>query len=428
MRGELVAAAAALGVGAIAYLLRRQSKVALPITVPAKILLKVRTVTVGVHFVAGDRAQWKRSLVQAAAMNKRCSDALTALGYEVQTTRVSTNSFEEWCTDMSADKALEDFKAIDAMLVELGINLFNAGPAESPKAIALVPKLVALSPRISASGALSDPLDAPSAARLAGAILEIARTTPGGEGNFQFCASFNVAAGIPFFPAAYHVGKAPSFAIGCETAAILADALPRAMAQHAGDLNAAKAGLTRAFEEQMAPLHALATHLSCEHAMRYDGIDASIAPLGTAPPLTTSFESLGLFPSFGDSGTLAASALVTGAVKAIGQGIKLCGYTGLMLPPCEDAGLAQRGIEGTYRIHDLLAYSSVCGLGLDTVPVPGDVPPKRMTALLLDVAALAFRLNKPLTCRLFPVPGKSAGEMTSFANPYLCDTTIFNVP
>ena len=43
------------------------------------------------------------------------------------------------------------------------------------------------------------------------------------------------------------------------------------------------------------------------------------------------------------------------------------------------------------------------GLGLDTVPVPGDVPPAKLTSLLLDVAALAFRLNKPLTARLFPV-------------------------
>ena len=107
----------------------------------------------------------------------------------------------------------------------------------------------------------------------------------------------------------------------------------------------------------------------------------------------------------------------------------LCGYSGLMLPPCEDAGLAARAAEAkTYRVHDLLSYSAVCGLGLDTVPVPGDVTEAKLAALLLDVAALAFRLNKPLTARVFPVPGKAAGEMTSFANPFLCDTRVFEVP
>ena len=142
--------------------------------------------------------------------------------------------------------------------------------------------------------------------------------------------------------------------------------------------------------------------------------------------MTDSFESLGL-GKFGQSGTLAVSALVTGALKAI-RGVKLCGYTGLMLPPLEDAGLAKRANEGCYRIHDLLTYSAVCGLGLDTVPVPGDVPPEKLAALFHDVAALAFRLDKPLTARLFPVPGRTAGEQTDFKNPYLCNSAIFEVP
>ena len=77
---------------------------------------------------------------------------------------------------------------------------------------------------------------------------------------------------------------------------------------------------------------------------------------------------------------------------------------------------------------DLLSYSAVCGLGLDTVPIPGNVPKAKLQALLLDVAALAFRLNKPLTARLFPVPGKAAGEMTSFDNPHLVNTRVFEVP
>jgi uncharacterized protein (UPF0210 family) len=391
-------------------------------------LIKVRTCTVGVCFERGNPKQWVSALENAAAFNAAASEAFTEAGFEVQTTRVATQPFEEWIEDvMDVGGALATFRELDAELRRLKIELFNMGPATSPSAIALVPKVIALGPRISASASLADPLDASAASSLAGAILEIAKSTAGGEGNFQFCCSFNVSPGIPFFPAAFHAsGKPMSFGIGCETSAILADALPRA----SGDLRKGRALLTAAFREQLEPIEAISRRLSTSHKLTYTGIDASIAPLGTAPPLTDAFESLGL-GAFGESGTLAVSSLVTSAVKALrepaGQ-LTICGYTGLMLPPCEDAGLARRAIEQGYRIHDLLMYSAVCGLGLDTVPIAGDTPQPKLCALLLDVAALAFRLDKPLTARLFPVPGKAAGELTGFAHPILCDTRVFEVP
>lgn len=399
-------------------------------SVPDKILLKVRTVTVGCTFERGNLAQWTSALEDAAKFNAAAGAAFTDAGYEVQTTRVAVNSFEEWCNVEDADSTLDAFRSLDGVLERLGIKLFNAGPASSAAAVALVPKIIALGPRISSSAALLDPLDAPAASRLAGAIDAITRLTPGGEGNFQFCCSFNVGPGIPFFPAAYHAsGAARSFAIGCETSALLAEALPSAN----GQLCAARENLTATFIEQLTPIEAIATRLAADHALfKYAGIDASVAPLGTAPPLTTSFESLGL-GKFGESGTLAVASVVTAALKALrtsegGGGLTICGYTGLMLPPCEDAGLAERAKSGGYRIHDLLMYSAVCGLGLDTVPVAGDTPTPKLAALLLDVAALAFRLDKPLTARIFPVPGKAAGEMTAFENPILCNTAVFQVP
>ena len=56
----------------------------------------------------------------------------------------------------------------------------------------------------------------------------------------------------------------------------------------------------------------------------------------------------------------------------------------------EDSGLAAHGAEGGYRIHDLLAYSAVCGLGLDTVPVAGDVPPASSSNSSSDSALSAM--------------------------------------
>jgi uncharacterized protein (UPF0210 family) len=132
-------------------------------------------------------------------------------------------------------------------------------------------------------------------------------------------------------------------------------------------------------------------------------------------------ESCGYGP-FGSPGTLALTAAITRALKS--TSLPTCGYNGLMLPVLEDATLGQRWSEGKVSVHELLLYSTVCGTGLDTIPYPGDVHPDELTNLLLDVATLAQRLNKPLSARLFPVPGKFAGEMTAFDSPYLTNTLL----
>jgi len=95
-----------------------------------------------------------------------------------------------------------------------------------------------------------------------------------------------------------------------------------------------------------------------------------------------------------------------------------------MLPVMEDKLLAQRWAENGYEIDSLLAYSSVCGTGLDTVPLPGDVSDDRLVKIFSDVAALAWKWKKPLTARLQPVKGKKAGDRTDFDSQYLFNTTL----
>jgi hypothetical protein len=72
----------------------------------------------------------------------------------------------------------------------------------------------------------------------------------------------------------------------------------------------------------------------------------------------------------------------------------------------------------------LLLYSAVCGTGLDTVPLPGDVSADQLAALLLDLAALSCRLEKPLTARLMPIPGKQAGDPTGFDFAFFANSRV----
>merc|ERR1712150_103764 len=103
---------------------------------------------------------------------------------------------------------------------------------------------------------------------------------------------------------------------------------------------------------------------------------------------------------------------------------KLTGYNGLMLPLCEDVRLAELASQGKLRMTDLLNVSSVCGVGIDTVPVPGDANINELTALYLDVAGLAERWNKPLSCRVFPVPNMRVGDSTKFDSPFLVNSEV----
>ena len=127
-------------------------------------------------------------------------------------------------------------------------------------------------------------------------------------------------------------------------------------------------------------------------------------------------------PKVGLHGSLAAAAILTEAIER--ARFPRAGFSGLMMPVLEDSRLAERAAEGRLTVKDLLLYSAVCGTGLDTVPLPGEATSGQIAALLLDISALALRLDKPLTARLMPVPGKQAGDVTNFTFGYFANSRV----
>jgi uncharacterized protein len=123
---------------------------------------------------------------------------------------------------------------------------------------------------------------------------------------------------------------------------------------------------------------------------------------------------------------MTAALIITTAVKAVP--VRQVGYSGLMVPVLEDKLLAQRWAEGTITTDALLAYSAVCGTGLDTIPYPGDISVDQLARIFGDVASLAWKWNKPLSARLQPVAGKRAGDLTEFGGPFLFNTKLHEVP
>ncbi len=152
----------------------------------------------------------------------------------------------------------------------------------------------------------------------------------------------------------------------------------------------------------------MAGELASAHGLAFSGIDFSLAPYPTKEAsLGAALEALGL-AWLGAPGSLFAAAFMA---EAIGRArFPRVGFSGVFLPILEDSVAAVRAGEGRLSVADVLGYSAVCGLGLDTVPLPGDVSVGELAGILLDVAALSMRLDKPLTARLMPVPGKAAGD------------------
>ena len=130
-------------------------------------------------------------------------------------------------------------------------------------------------------------------------------------------------------------------------------------------------------------------------------------------------------PRVGLHGSLAAAAILTEAIDR--ANFPRTGFSGLMMPVLEDATLAKRAADGTLSVKDVLLYSAVCGTGLDTIPLPGDTTVDQIIPLLLDLSALALRLDKPLTARLMPVPGKKAGDPTNFDFGFFANSKVMSL-
>jgi len=224
----------------------------------------------------------------------------------------------------------------------------------------------------------------------------------------------------PFFPGSYHTGAGGQFAIGFEGANVVRDVF----AKDKGNAEAATADLTAALAKHASVATAVGKKVAAETGWTYLGVDPTPAPLGDVS-IGAAIEAF-TGAKFGSSGTLTAAHIITAAVKAVPE--KQVGYSGLMVPVLEDKVLAQRWAESTYNIDSVLAYSAVCGTGLDTIPLPGDISCEQMERIFGDVASLAVKWNKPLSARLQPVQGKKPGDRTEFQDSTLFNTTLHALP
>ena len=384
--------------------------------------MNIRSVTCFAN-IAGpeERASTIRN---AGNLARDTQSALEAAGFPVQTSRLATQPLSRLPADprQLAPKLWRQCAAAGFEYLSLGPVLADAPDADLSR-LDLIPDLIRATGSVFAGVLVARRgrgLHLEAIRRTARIVRDIAHTTSLGFGNLQLAMLANVGPHAPFFPAAYHDGGPPALAIATEAADLAVGAFSRA-----GSLDAARARLVAAVEEAAGRIAALVRPLAERHGFRFAGIDFSLAPFPEeARSIAAAVERLGV-DRFGAPGTLTVASLLTDCLSQ--ANFPRCGFNGLMLPVLEDAILAARSREGVFTINDLLLYSAVCGTGLDTLPLPGDVDEEELAGILLDVAALALRLDKPLTARLMPIPGAGAGDLTSFDFAYFANGRVLDL-
>ncbi len=384
---------------------------------------KVRAITA---FVRLDSKNYQHQLADALTVLHKTEAEFKSQGYEVETIRFTTQPLAELTSGLSEEQALVFLGQLDQLAVKEKVDA-NIGPAmlhdtDNPKTMHLLERALSTLPHLNASAIIADDagIHWKTISRTSELVQYVAAHSPHAQGTFNFTATAMLKPYGPFFPGSWHNGPGGQFSIGFEGANIVREVFTK----DKGNVEAATADLTAAITIYAKVADTVGNKIAAATGWTYMGVDPTPAPLGDVS-IGAAIEAF-TGARFGSSGTLTASRIITAAVKAVP--VKQIGYSGLMVPVMEDKLLAQRWAESAYNIDSLLAYSSVCGTGLDTIPLPGDVTLDQMNRIFSDVASLAVKWNKPLSARLQPIPGKKPGDRTEFDDPFLFNTTIHPLP
>jgi uncharacterized protein (UPF0210 family) len=384
---------------------------------------KVRAIT---GFVRLERADYAAQIAQSLAVLRAAKGEFEKQGYEVETIRIVTQPLAELVSGQSDGDALAFLKALDDLSAKEKF-IPNVGPAmlrdsDDPHTMRLLAQALSSLPNIEANALLAgeDGIHWKVIRESAALVRYVTDHSPHSQGNFNFTGTAMLQPYAPFYPGAYHTGAGKQFSIGFEGAKVVQEVFARTH----GDFAASVAELTKQLTVHAKVAESIGVRVAASKGWDFMGVDPTPAPLADVS-IGAAIESY-TGAKFGSSGTMTAALIITTAVKAVA--VKQIGYSGLMVPVMEDKLLARRWGEGSYNIDSLLAYSAVCGTGLDTVPMPGDVSEEQLVRIYGDVASLAWKWHKPLSARLQPVKGKKPGDQTDFSDPYLFNTTIRALP
>lgn len=230
-----------------------------------------------------------------------------------------------------------------------------------------------------------------------------------GKDNFRLGLSVNIKENCPFFPFSVSDGKF-GFSIALELTQEINMIIKNSPKLN---LNELRANIINTLYPQIKKIEELANEEALKYNIEFKGFDFSLAPIiddNNNGSIITILNYLGV-NDFSKSGTLFATAYLTNILKYFASEFKSVGFSGVMYSLLEDTNLCKINNETGVDIEDLIKLSTMCGCGIDMIPISCDENDNNIKSTFMDVIAISTRLNKPLGIRILPIPRAKKGVL-----------------
>ncbi|QDU82264.1 hypothetical protein Pla110_40190 [Polystyrenella longa] len=415
--------------------------------------LDVRTVTMGINlFHCIDRNLetlcnniYERITTSAKDLHSTCETVSTRYGIPIVNKRLAVTPIQRIGDGFRPEELVQIAHTLDRAAAAVGVDLIGGFSAlvhsgHTQGALNLIeslPEVLSQTERVCASvnvGTTKSGINMNILSLLGKKIIEIANATSDrqGFGAAKLVVFANAPEDNPFMAGAFHgdAGADTVIHIGVSGPGVVKRGLERfleavpgcTLDEIASEIKCTSFRVTRVGE-------LIGREVAARLGVKFGIVDLSLAPTPkVGDSIGEILELVGL-KHVGVPGSTAVLAMLNDAVKKGGvfASSSVGGLSGAFVPVMEDASLADAAKKGFLTIEKLEAMTSVCSVGLDMVPVPGDIDPDTLAALMADEIAIGVFNNKTTATRIVPIPGKRAGEHVSFGGLF-GESVIMNVP
>lgn len=398
--------------------------------------LDIRTITLGISLhdcALGStkkisRAIYKKITKLAKNLNAVCNELSQEYGVPIINKRLAVSPVSEFKSLTKSSEYIILGKTLDRAAQDAGIDLIGGYTLLAPKKLTpqgvvflnSIPEVLSKTDRVCASVHLASShagINMDGVRKIGEIIKETAKKTAkqGGIGCAKLVIFANMPEDNPFMAGAYLGSNEPESTINVGISG--PGAIRRALMEELKDKPDLSLGeLAEIIKKTSFKITRVGELIGMETAKRlnipFGIVDLSLAPTPTpGDSVGEILQCLGI-KHIGSPGTTAALSLLTDAVKKGGAfaSSSIGGLSGAFIPVSEDAVLSRAVKEGSLSLEKLEAMTAICSVGLDMIPLPGNIKASTLSAIIADELSIGVINHKSAACRLIPVPGKKAGQ------------------
>ncbi len=404
--------------------------------------LDVRTVTMGINLLDCRRGTAQETCIAvenkissyADNFVKQCDSVAMKYGIPVVNKRISVTPAAFVGAGFDRSEFILLAMSLDRAARQAGVDILGGYTAQVEKGmtksdrafIDSIPEALSTTERVCASinvGSSNKGINMDAVAMVGRTIKALAEETAdsGGFGAAKFVVFCNQPGDNPFMAGAIHGVEEADVVlnVGVSGPGVIARSLERTI-ELKGKENLKLDDIAEEIKQITFRVtrcgELIGRQVSKQLGVEFGVVDLSLAP---TPKIGDSvgeiLKILGV-DAVGAPGSTAIVALLNDAVKKGGifASKAVGGLSGAFIPVMEDAVLAEAVRDGELNLEKLEAMTCVCSVGLDMVPIPGDIDATTIAAIIADEMAIGMINNKTTAARIIPVPGKGVGDVVSF--------------